>query len=153
MSNATVWKPHVTVAAIVPRDGCFLLVEEYIQGTLLLNQPAGHLEPGESLLEAAYRETLEETAWTIKLTGLVAIYQWSAPNSGEQFLRFTFAAEALDHDPKRKLDAGVARTVWLSRDELEQAAHRTRSPMVLRGVDDYLSGKHLPLNTVQSLLP
>lgn len=141
-----VWRPDVTVACVVPRDGRFLLVEESIRGRLVLNQPAGHLEPNETLCDAALRETLEETGWTVALHGLIGIYQWSNRATDSHFLRFTFAAEALAHDARRNLDTGIVRAVWLTRDEIAAERQRLRSPMVLRGVDDFLAGKRQPLD-------
>jgi len=150
-TSVAIWRPDVTVACIVPHVGKFLLVEENVRGELVLNQPAGHLEPDESLLDAAQRETLEETGWRVELTGLVGIYQWTS--SDAHFLRFTFAARALTHDPARKLDAGIVRALWMTRDEIAASHARLRSPMVLRSVDDFLAGKRLPLESVTSLLP
>jgi 8-oxo-dGTP pyrophosphatase MutT (NUDIX family) len=106
-----IWRPDVTVATIVARDGRFLVVEENVRGELLLNQPAGHLEPNESLLTAARRETLEETGWSVELEHLVGVYQWRS-ESGDHFLRFTFAARALHHDAQQPLDDGIVRAVW-----------------------------------------
>lgn len=147
-----IWRPDVTVATIVPRGGGFLIVEETVHGELVLNQPAGHLESGESLLQAAVRETLEETGWTVQLTDLIGAYQWSAPDGQRQFLRFTFAAEPMSHDPLRALDAGIVRALWLSRDEIAAQCDRLRSPMVLGNVDDWIAGVRFPLHAVRSLL-
>lgn len=147
--NATVWRPDVTVACIVPQSGRFLLVEESVRGELVLNQPAGHLEPDESLRDAAVRETLEETGWSIELTHLVGVYQWK--NGDGHFLRFTFAATPASHDPARELDSGIVCALWMTRDEIAAAQARLRSPMVLRGVDDFLAGKRLPLDALASL--
>jgi 8-oxo-dGTP pyrophosphatase MutT (NUDIX family) len=146
-----VWRPDVTVATIVPRDGRFLLVEEEVRGERVLNQPAGHLERGESLADAACRETLEETGWHVALTALIGVYQWTAPDAESHFVRFTFSAQPLRHDAERPLDAGIVRALWLSRDELTAAGRRLRSPMVLRGVDDYLAGRRLPLDALVAL--
>ena len=145
-----VWRPDVTVAAIVPREGRFLVVEERIRGELVLNQPAGHLEPGESLAHAAERETLEETGWTVELTELIGIYQWTRPDDGWQVLRVTFAARAVSHDPFRSLDAGIERALWLTRAEI--AAARVRSPLVLRNIDDWKSGRRLPLDALHNVV-
>jgi len=147
-----IWRPDVTVATIVPSDGRFLLVEETIRGELVLNQPAGHLEPGESLLHAAVRETLEETGWTVELTHLIGAYQWSTSDRQRQFLRFTFAAEARAHDATRRLDDGIVRALWLTRDEIASESRRLRSPMVLGNIDDWLAGVRHPLGIVRSLL-
>ena len=146
-----IWRPDVTVATIVPRDGQFLLVEEMVQGQLVLNQPAGHLESHESLHAAACRETLEETGWTVELTGFVAVYQWSNQLGDAHFVRFTFVGKALQHDAQRRLDDGIVRACWLDRNEIVARQSQLRSPMVLRGIDDYLAGRHLPLDTVISI--
>lgn len=135
--------PRVTVATVVEHQGRFLFVEEMIKGQVVLNQPAGHLDPGESLTEAAIRETLEETAWTVELTGLIGIYQYDAGD--RHFVRTTFAARTLAHDARRRLDRGILRALWLTREELLGHATPHRSPMVRRCLDDFLSGQLLPL--------
>lgn len=143
-----IFRPDVTVAAVVPRGSHFLLVEETVRGQLVLNQPAGHLEPDESLHAAACRETLEETAWSVELTGLVGIYQWANSDTDSHFVRFTFIARPLQHHSERALDAGIVRAVWLTRAEIEAQSARLRSPMILRSIDDYLRGICLPLDAV-----
>jgi len=147
-----VWRPRVTVATIVQRGDAFLLVEEEVRGERVINQPAGHLEAGESLQDAAVRETLEETGWEVRPICLVRVHQWRARN-GREFLRFTFGAEALRHDPQRPLDAGIVRALWLTRDDVLRQASRLRSPMVLAGIDDWLAGRRLPLDAVARLEP
>lgn len=141
----TVWRPDVTVATIVARDSRFLIVEENVRGALVLNNPAGHLEPDESLPDAAVRETREETGWSVELDHLVGIYQWRS-ESGGHFLRFTFAATALQHDELQALDTGIVRALWMTRAEIVAARDRLRSPMVLRGIEDWLAGRRLPLS-------
>lgn len=145
-----VWRPDVTVATVVPRDGRFLVVEERVRGELVLNQPAGHLEPHESLAEAARRETLEETGWSVELEHAIGVYQWTSA-SGDHFVRFTFAGRALHHDPRQPLDTGIVRAVWLTRDDIANGATRPRSPMVLKGIDDWLAGQRIPLAAIQSM--
>lgn len=139
------WQPDVTVATLVPRGGKLLFVEERVRGDLVINQPAGHLEPDESLVEAAIRETLEETAWEVAPTALVGLYQWQAPETGRHYLRVAIAADPLRHDPSRVLDEGIVRALWLSPTELAAVSDRHRSPLVARVVEDYLAGRRLPL--------
>lgn len=142
------WTPHVTAATVVVADGRLLLVEERIDGREVLNQPAGHLEPGESLAAAALRETLEETGWTVRLTAFIGVYQWTAAD-GTTFLRFAYAAEPVSHDPARPLDQGILRTHWLSPAELQAEHARLRSPLVWEVVADYLGGQRHPLSLVR----
>lgn len=142
------WQPDVTVATVVVRDGKLLMVEERAQGRLVFNQPAGHLEPDESLLEAARRETLEETGWEVELTAFIGAYQWKA-ESGRHYLRFAFAATPVRHQPERPLDDGIVQAHWLSPEELQQRADRHRSPLVWQVVQDYLGGRRSPLSLLQ----
>lgn len=146
-----IWKPHVTVAAVVERKGRFLMVEEESDGLMVYNQPAGHLDEGESLHDAAIRETLEETGWHLTPTALVGIYRWKNPASGITFLRVCFTGRCDRHDPDRALDAGILRALWMTRDELVQATDRLRSPMVLRCIDDYLAGHRHSLDLLADL--
>lgn len=148
--NGAIWRPDVTVACIVPQGRKFLLVEEDARGRRVLNQPAGHLEPDESLADAALRETREETGWDVTLTHLVGIYQWANPDGA--YLRFTFAAQPVRHDPQRPLDAGIVRALWMTREEIAQATN-LRSPMVLRGIEDFLAGKVIALDATALLPP
>lgn len=145
------WQPDVTVATIVVRDGRLLMVEERAQGRLVFNQPAGHLEPDETLLDAALRETREETGWDVRLTAFVGAYQWKATETGRHYLRFAFAAEPVRHDPKRALDEGIVQTHWLTPAELQQAQARHRSPLVWQAVEDYLGGRRYPLDMLHHL--
>jgi 8-oxo-dGTP pyrophosphatase MutT (NUDIX family) len=144
-------RPVVTVASIIERDGGFLLVEEETRLGPRLNQPAGHLELGETLPAAAKRETLEETGWHVRLHALVGIYRWEAPDTGATFIRFAFAGEAQRHEAARPLDAGILRAVWLTYEELVAQKSLHRSPLVLRCVDDYRAGRRWPLSFVTEL--
>lgn len=146
-----VWKPHVTVAAVLERDGRFLLVEERVNGRAVINQPAGHLDDGESLLEAVARETREETRWRMEPTSVVGIYQRRNPRNGDTFLRVCFAGRLLAEEPEAALDEGILRPLWMTRDELERENGRLRSPMVLRSVEDYLAGQRHPLSLLSRL--
>lgn len=145
------WAPHVTVAGIVEHDGRFLVVEETVDDRLVYNQPAGHLEDGETLLQAVVRETLEETAWEVQPVALVGLYHWQHPRNADTFLRFAFSARPLRHHPRRALDPEIRRALWLNRDELAGLGERLRSPMVLLGVDDYLAGRRYPLELFRPL--
>jgi len=145
------WDSHITVACVIEREGQFLLVEERADEGLVLNQPAGHWDEGETLYAAALRETLEESAWEVELTALLGLYAYKPAQLDHGFLRVAFAAKALRHHPQQPLDSGIERALWMSRDELAACAERHRSPMVLRGVDDYLAGKRYPLDLVNHL--
>lgn len=148
------WKPSVTVAAIIERDGKFLLVEEHTPEGLRLNNPAGHLDPGETPAQGCAREALEETAHTFTPTALVGVYlsRFQRPATGEDitYLRFAFRGELGAFDATRTLDTGIVRTLWLSPDELRASAARHRSPLVLRCVEDHLAGQCFPLSLIQA---
>lgn len=141
-----IWKPNVTVAAVIERDGRFLLVEEQTDQGLKLNQPAGHLEPEESLVEGAIRETLEETAYEFLPKHVLGIYRWHKPNSKTTYLRFAFVGDAGMHHAKQALDDGIVRALWLTADEIRANKAQHRSPLVERCVEDYLHGQRFPLN-------
>jgi phosphatase NudJ len=149
----TRWKPNVTVAAVVEQDGRFLLVEEETSQGLRLNNPAGHLEPFESPQQACTREVLEETAHAFTPTALVGVYlsRFQRP-SGEDitYLRLAFCGELGAHDPRRPLDDGIVRTVWMTADEIRACAPRHRSPLLLRCLEDYLAGARHPLSAVHT---
>lgn len=143
------WQAHVTVATIVEDQGKFLFVEELKGGKAVLNQPAGHLDPDESLQRAAVRETLEETGWDVELTSVIGIYLYTAPSNGVTYQRICFAAKPLRHNPEYQLDDGIIGPLWLTRDELLAQQDRWRSELVLRCVDDYLNGEHFSLDLLR----
>ncbi|MEJ2553287.1 MAG: NUDIX hydrolase [Gammaproteobacteria bacterium] len=136
---------HITVAALIEREGRYLLVEERSGGRIVYNQPAGHVEMGEDLLEAVVRETWEETAWRFQPQALSGVYHWTNPENRNTYLRFCFTGSCHDHDPHQALDTGIIGTWWLTRDDLVARAGQQRSPMVLRCIDDYQAGKRYPL--------
>ncbi|MFP8781323.1 NUDIX hydrolase [Hydrogenophaga sp. RWCD_12] len=148
----TRWKPSVTVAAIIERDGRYLLVEEETPEGLRLNNPAGHLDPGESPEQGVARETLEETAHAFKPTALVGIYlsRFQRESTAEDitYLRFAFCGELGALDPDRRLDTGIVRTLWMTPGELRASADRHRSPLVLHCIEDHLAGRRVPLDAV-----
>ena len=152
-SAENVWCPRVTVACVVARCDRFLIVEEEIAGELAYNQPAGHLDPGETLQAAAVRETLEETGHGIALDAFLGVWQWVSPEHGEQVLRFGFAGHVTSHDASRPLDTGIRRAIWLRRDEIEALGARLRSPLILQTIDAWLDGRRLPVDAVSSMLP
>jgi 8-oxo-dGTP pyrophosphatase MutT (NUDIX family) len=141
-----IWKPHATVAAIIERENKFLMVEELIRGERLYNQPAGHLDPDESLIDAVIRETQEESAWQFIPQAVTGIYLWKHPINGETFLRVAVCGSCINHDEQQQLDDGILKAVWKSREELVQDPHKLRSPMVINCIDDYLAGKRYPLD-------
>ena len=144
---STRWTPHATVATIVERDGLFLMVEEYAESsTPVLNQPAGHIEENESIVAAAIRETLEETGWHVQPQELVGIYFYKAPN-GVTYHRYCFSATAIAEEPNAELDTGIIGPRWMSLAELE-ASQQLRSPMVLKGVQDFVAGIRFPLSLI-----
>jgi ADP-ribose pyrophosphatase YjhB (NUDIX family) len=142
-----IWKPNVTVAAVVERDGRFLLVEEHTADGLRINQPAGHLEFGESLVQAVVRETLEETRYEFTPQALIGVYLMPTANHADAitYLRLAFAGNLGAEHLERTLDAGIVRTLWLTREQIVERGARLRSALVLRCVDDYLAGRHTGL--------
>jgi 8-oxo-dGTP pyrophosphatase MutT (NUDIX family) len=145
------WTPHVTVAAIAERQGALLFVEEAIAGRLVLNQPAGHWEEDESLIDAVRREVLEETGYGFAPEALTGIYRWDVPDRDLTYLRFVFAGEVGIAPVRDTLDRNILRTLWLSPEELAAERARLRSPMVLRCVQDYLAGRRFPLEILSEI--
>ena len=141
------WKPSATVAAVIEQDGKFLLVEEHTPEGLRLNNPAGHLDPGESPAQGCARETLEETAYTFTPTALVGIYlsRFHRQQEDITYLRFAFCGTLGAFDAQRTLDTGIVRTLWLTADEVRSSAARHRSPLLLQCMEDYLRGQRYPL--------
>jgi ADP-ribose pyrophosphatase YjhB (NUDIX family) len=146
-------RPDLTVAAVVERNGEYLLVEERVGNRMVFNQPAGHVERGEQIVDAVIRETLEETAWTFHPEALVGVYFWEQPERNRSFLRFAFSGTVSTHDPERALDRGIERALWMTREQLVIRTARLRSPMVLRCVDDFRAGRRYPLDVIKGLLP
>ncbi len=141
-----IWKPNVTVAAVIEREGKYLLVEEQTALGLCYNQPAGHLDADESLIAAVMRETLEESAYHFIPQHLVGIYRWHARESDTTYLRFAFTGKITGHEAGRKLDSGILHTLWLSPEEIRATHSRHRSPLVLRCMEDHIAGKRYPLD-------
>jgi 8-oxo-dGTP pyrophosphatase MutT (NUDIX family) len=144
-------KPEITVAAIAENNGRFLVVEELINRRLVFNQPAGHVERGESLLDAVIREVREETAWRFVPEWLIGVYLWRSPASGVTTMRFAFNGTVDDHQVNQPLDHGIVGTHWLSREDLRQREQALRSPLVLRCIEDYLDGQRQALDSVGHL--
>ncbi len=136
--------PHATVAAIIEQHGKYLLVREYSQGQLVYNQPAGHLENGESILQALVRETLEETGWHVAPEAFIGVYVYHAPN-GITYVRNTLSATPIEFNPDTTLDDGIEEAVWLTYDEIIAIRDQLRSPIVLKVIDDFRAGKRYPL--------
>lgn len=143
-----VWKPNVTVAAVLERDGKFLLVEEETDDGIRYNQPAGHLECREALTDAAIREALEETGYSFVPQFLVGVYNWRAESKDITYLRFAFGGEITGHDTLRQLDDGIIAAHWLTLDEIRALEPRHRSPLILRCIEDWQAGKRYPLELI-----
>jgi 8-oxo-dGTP pyrophosphatase MutT (NUDIX family) len=139
------WKPNVTVAAVVERNCAFLLVEEQTETGIRYNQPAGHLEAGESLIDAVIRETLEESARDFKPDSLLGIYQYRQPESGVTYLRFAFTGTLSEPHPGRMLDTGILQALWMPVAQIRACSELHRSPLLMQCIDDYLGGQRYPL--------
>ena len=148
-----VWKPDVTVAAVAERDGKFLLVEERASDRLVLNQPAGHLEDGETFLDAVVRETFEESGWRFRPDAIVGIYLWRPDATGRSFLRVAFCGALEACEAPRPPDRAILRLRWLTRAQLVDPAMHLRSPLVLRCVDDHVAGIRYPCSLISHLDP
>lgn len=146
-----IWKPSTTVAAVIEQNGKYLLVEEKQEpdSGLFLNQPAGHLDPGESLLQGAIRETLEETAYTFVPEYLIGIYQWYSKRADTTYIRFAFAGSITQHDPHRTLDDGIVRAAWFDFSEISRQINRHRSPLVMQCILDHRNGRQFPLDLIK----
>ena len=146
------WKPNVTVAAIIEKEGRYLLIEEHTQEGLRLNNPAGHLDEGESPSDGCARETLEETAHPFTPTALVGIYlsRFQRPTTGEDitYVRMAFCGDIGELQPHLGLDEGIVRTLWMTPEEVRNSAARHRSPLVLRCIEDHLAGQRYPLEVI-----
>jgi ADP-ribose pyrophosphatase YjhB (NUDIX family) len=147
-----IWKPHVVVAAVIERDGRFLLVEEETEEGIRFNQPAGHLEEGESLLDAVRREVFEETAHRFEPEALLGVYRWRHPIKGRTYLRFAFLGQIIGHEPDSPLDTGILRAAWLTEDEIRACRDRHRSPLVQRCLEDYRAGCRHTLDLIHEIL-
>ena len=143
-----IWRPSVTVAAIIERNGKFLFVEELQDGRRVLNQPAGHLDPGETLIAACAREVMEETAHRFEPAGLVGIYRWCYEPADVTFLRFCFSGSVFEFQESRPLDKEIVALHWLTPAELKAQSKMHRSPLVQQCLDDYLAGHHFPLTVL-----
>lgn len=141
------WTPHATVATIIEKDGRFLMVEELALGQQVLNQPAGHIEQGETVIAAAIRETLEETGWHVEPEGLVGLYTYTAPANQVTYHRYCLFGKALSYDDQAPLDDGIIGPRWMTIEELRNS-DKLRSPMVLTCIEDYLQGKRFPLSVI-----
>lgn len=147
----TIWKPHVVVAAVIEEGGRSLLVEERTEEGLRFNQPAGHLEAGETLLDAVRREVFEETAHHFEPEALLGVYRWERPERARTYLRFAFIGAITGYDPSAHLDEGILRAVWMTSAEICSVAARHRSPLVARCLQDYESGRRYPLELLHDL--
>jgi len=146
------WPPHITVACIVEQDGKFLMVEEISHGQQVFNQPAGHLDPGETMMQAAIRETFEETGWQVNPTHVLGVSTYYADETDTLYYRTSFIADAVSYDENAELDEGIIRAVWLSYEELKSQKDKMRSPLVLTNIEQYLEGNRYPLSLISDEL-
>ena len=139
------WNPHLTVATIVEKNGLFLCVQEKISGKIVLNQPAGHVEAFENLIDAAKRETWEETGWHVEITHFIGVYVYTSPSNGITYYRHCFAGEAIARDTNFQLEPGIIDAVWMTLDEIKQCQNMHRSPLVIKCAEDYMRNQKFPL--------
>ena len=142
--------PHITVATVVEQDGKFLMVREKSDGVIVYNQPAGHLEVDETLIEAALRETLEETGWQVEIKQFLGVYHYTSTRSGICYVRHCFIADPIEYIQDSELDPDILETHWLSRQQIEERRSELRSPLVLKVIDDYMNGIHFPLSIINA---
>jgi ADP-ribose pyrophosphatase YjhB (NUDIX family) len=145
-------KIHLTVATVVQRDNLFLMVKETEFGRTVINQPAGHVEPGEDIIDAAIRETYEETGWHVEIQNLIGIYSSKAKVSGITYYRLAFSAEAVSHDPNASIDSDIDEVVWLSEEDINNSTETLRSELVLECVKDFKLGSFFPLDLFRNRL-
>ena len=145
------WHPHLTVAAVIEQDNTFLIVKERIDGEIVYNQPAGHLEPHETFIEAVIREVNEETARMFEPTGLVGLYRIYAKEKDITYLRACFSGNVVEHNSEQALDSDIIEAAWMSKEELLSSDIPLRSPMVIQCINDYLAGKHYPLDIIKDM--
>lgn len=148
-----VWTPHATVAAIVEREGRFLFVEEISHGQRVYNQPAGHIDEGESIKGAVIRETLEESKWQVEPTELVGMYTYKAPSNNVMYYRFCYVCQAVREIPDAQLDKDIIAAHWFTLDEVKKIKGQLRSPLVMKCLEDYLAGKRYPMDLVYEHAP
>lgn len=146
------WLPHITVAAIVFKDGQYLMVQEREDdGSLVYNQPAGHLEANESLIDALHRETFEETGWRVKATAILSMNLFTSPRNNTTYFRCNFIAEAVNLDQNASIDSDIENIVWMSEQEIQSQRDKMRSPLVINAINDFKSGQHYPLSMLKNL--
>lgn len=150
-ADARDFLPHITVACIIEQNNRFLLVEEHAEGLVVLNQPAGHLDPCETLIQAAEREVWEETGWRVKVDAIVGLYLYTSPHNQVTYHRICFAATPISHEPNKPLDPNIIQACWLTYAELAAQTTQHRSPMVMTCLEDYLAGKRYPLTLIKHL--
>lgn len=145
--------PHITVATVVKQGDKYLFVEELALGEQVINQPAGHVDGFETLEQAALRETFEETAWRVKMEGVIGMYAYTSPKNGVTYYRVNFFASPIEQDPDARLDTEIIRTLWLNRAELLERKSQLRSPLVVKAIDDYEQRGALPLDIIHEIHP